>query len=115
MAFEAHLMRYAPSIVAGRARADDTLVKAMCDGLSGTCRAEIAQVRLAGLAHSYREAGLGPRGYIAIHAALMDMIVEYITDTPDAEEAWAEVIGTILASMVAEAYGPRRVAMTLAA
>ncbi len=119
MAFEAHLARYAPALCSGtapsRASESDALVEAICAGLSGACTAEVAQARLAGLAHSYRNAGLDPRGYIAIHAALMDMISEHVSDVPDAENAWAEIVGTILASMVAEAYGPRRAVMPLAA
>lgn len=119
MAFEAHLLRHEPTWTghrsAGRAAQGNALVEAICAGLSGKCRAETAQARLASLAHSFRESGLGPRSYIAINAALMDMIVEHVSDAPGAEEAWAEVIGTILAAMVAEAHGPRRVAMPLAA
>lgn len=119
VAFSAHLLRYAPSMTAGLAAGRkghaDALVMAICEGLSGACQAEVAQARLASLAHSFRDAGLGPRGYIAIHAALMDMVAEHIAEVPEAEEPWAEVIGTILSSMVSEAYGPRRVAMPLAA
>ncbi len=115
LSFESHLARNAPAMTMLRPRQRDALVAAMFAGLSGACPAETAQSRLAALAHSFRDAGLGPRDYIAIHAALMDMIADHVNAVPGAEAAWADVIGTILASMVAEAHGPRRTVMPLAA
>lgn len=67
------------------------------------------------LAHDLRGHGVTPRDYIALHAALMDAIGAQFGPESEMEAAWAEVIGAILAHMLADAHGPRRSTLSLAA
>ncbi len=67
------------------------------------------------LAHDLRGQGVTPRDYVALHAALMAAIADQFGHGTEMEAAWAEVICAILAHMLADAHGPRRSALSLAA
>lgn len=112
MAFEMHLARYAPTLARGLPLSPVALladVIALIDVPAAMLR------QLAPLAHTLRAMGLTPRAYMALHAALMDMVSEHLGHDLELEEAWSDVIGRILATMLAEAHGPRCHAMPLAA
>lgn len=112
MAFRMHLSRYAPTL---GARLPNSPVPMLADAIGAIDCPHTLRDRVTGHAHSLRAAGMSPRGYMALHAALMDMISEHLGGAIEIEDAWAEVIGTILSTMLAEAHGPRVHAMPLAA
>ncbi|MEJ6394005.1 globin domain-containing protein [Gymnodinialimonas sp. 2305UL16-5] len=64
---------------------------------------------LVDLAQKARSVGLTPRGYMAIHAALSDMVSGDIARNADAaaEAAWGDAIDLILHTMLRAAHGPR--------
>lgn len=69
---------------------------------------EAMQPILADLAMSYRDAGLTPRGYVAIHAALSEMVSDDIGACDEAaQDAWGDAIDLILWIMLHSAHGPR--------
>lgn len=112
MAFEMHLSRYAPMSGSGMQVAP---VKMLSDAIAVIDTPNALHATLTSLAHNLRADGMSPRGYMAVHAALMDMVTEHLGGSVELEDAWAEVIGMILSTMIAEAYGPRSHAMPLAA
>ncbi|GAB5448239.1 globin domain-containing protein [Gymnodinialimonas sp.] len=112
MAFEMHLARYAPAL-ARRMPLSPVALLADAVALIDTPAALLRHV--APLAHTLRAHAMSPRGYMALHAALMDMVSEHLGHDHQLEEAWSDVIGLILATMLAEAHGPRIKAMPLAA
>lgn len=119
MAFHSHLSRYAPALglgfMAHSAGQAGPLVAVLTNLIAVIDTPNVARIQLSGFARQLRSAGMSPRGYMAVHAALMDVVVEHIGDAPEVEDAWAEVIGAILAMMLAVAHGPRSHVLPLAA
>lgn len=112
MAFRLHLDRYAPAMGNGLALSP---VEMLNGAIAVITHPQALRAQVTGLAHVLRAAGLSPRGYMALHAALMDMVAEHLGGDLEVEEAWSDVIGTILSTMLTEAHGARIPAMPLAA
>lgn len=112
MAFRMHLARYAPAL---SRRTTFSPVALLADAVATLASPEALRSKVSPLAHNLRAAGMSPRGYMALHAALMDMVCEHLAYDLELEEAYSDVIGTILATMLADAHGPRSHAMPLAA
>lgn len=112
MAFRMHLSRYAPTL--GK-RLPGSPVQMLTDAIAVIGSPQALHMQVTSLAHNLRASGMSPRGYMAIHAALMDMVSEHLGGATEVEDAWADVIGMILTSMMAQAHGPRSHAMPLAA
>ncbi|UWQ96631.1 hypothetical protein K3728_05205 [Rhodobacteraceae bacterium M385] len=112
MAFRMHLARYAPAMGQRLPVCPATMLTNAVAVINhpGALRALVG-----GLAHELRASGMSPRGYMAIHAALMDTVCEHLSHNLELEEAYSDVIGTVLATMLAEAHGPRSHTMPLAA
>lgn len=66
---------------------------------------------LSALASDLRAKGMSPRGYMALHASLSDMVAHHAS----AQAAWDAAIDLILGTMMQEAHGPRSHALPLAA
>ncbi|MBY4893193.1 hypothetical protein KUL25_10490 [Rhodobacteraceae bacterium N5(2021)] len=112
MAFEMHLARYAPAMARGVSLSP---VDLLADAVALIDVPGAMSRQLAPLACTLRSAGMSPRGYMALHAALMDMVTGHLGGDEALEEAYSDVIGLILATMLAEAHGPRVQIMPLAA
>lgn len=116
MAFRMHLTRYAPAMVMGRSVLLMTSpVALLADAIALIETSDAMERRVSPLAHFMRDAGLSPRGYMALHAALMDMVAEHLGGDLELEEAYSDVIGLILSTMLTNAHGTRSRAMPLAA
>lgn len=116
MAFRMHLTRYAPSMAMSRSALLMTSPMALlADAVSLIDAPAALEHRVSPLAQSMRDAGVSPRGYMALHAALMDMVSEHLGGDLELEEAYADVIGLILSTMLKDAHGTRTQAMPLAA
>lgn len=112
MACRMHLARYAPALAN---RLPLSPVPLLSDAIAVIDAPAALTQRLSPLAHLLRAHGMSPRGYMALHAALMDMVTEHLAGDLEVEEAWSDVIGTILSAMVAEAHGPSLSAFEMAA
>lgn len=112
MAFRMHLSRYAPAMARDVPLSP---VPLLSEAITVIDAPNALLDTVAPLAHTLRALGMSPRGYMALHAALMDMVSEHLGADVEVEEAWSDVIGLILATMLAETHGTRTHAMPLAA
>ncbi|ABD56316.1 hypothetical protein [Jannaschia sp. CCS1] len=112
MAFRMHLARYAPTLTRS---APFSPVALLSDAIAVIDAPDALLARVAPLAHTLRALGMSPRGYMALHAALMDMVSGHLAGDLEVEEAYSDVIGQILATMLAEAHSPRARAIPLVA
>lgn len=112
MAFRMGLCRYAPAL---NPALEGGPVAMLTDAIAAIDRPSELQKCLSGVAYDLRAAGMSPRGYMALHAALLDMACAQLGGNSELEEAWGGVIGVILATMLAMAHGPRSHVMPLAA
>lgn len=112
MVFEMHLARYAPALPGMKALSPVAL---LAEAVALIDRPDALLREVAPLAYALRSGGMAPRGYMAIHAAMMDMVSGHLGGDLELEEAYSDAIGTILALMLAEAHGPRCHVMPLAA
>ncbi len=116
LVFASSLNTYAPALVAGDAK---TLVRMVLDTLLAAApaagRPDLTREVLVGLALHLRGVGMAPRGYIAIHAAFLDMVADRLGSDAALIKAWEQAVGTMLATMMAAAHGPRSHTMPLAA
>ncbi len=120
--FCCHLFRYAPTL-----RADWSLtamsrsrriIETVLEAAALIETPDRARMTVSLLAHDLRGYGLGPRDYVALHAAMMDMLADTLTHGTEIEAAVADALGAVLALMLADAHGPRaraRTTMPLAA
>lgn len=116
MAFRLHLMRVAPALAVQVTDQFASPVALLAGAIARIDSADDLRDHVQPLAHQLRAMGLSPRGYVALHAALMDMVIDHIpNDAADVEDAWADMIGAILSTMLVEAYGPHQHSMPLAA
>lgn len=115
MAFDLHLSRYAPALGYVLKRCSVAPVSLLSNAIAAIESSDGLRVQVSNVAYHLRSAGMSPRGYMAVHAALMDMVAEHLGGASEIEDAWAEVIGMILTTMLSDAYGPRSHAMPLAA
>ncbi|MEJ6389632.1 hypothetical protein [Gymnodinialimonas ulvae] len=76
---------------------------------------EILRDTLGPLADQLRDHGLAPRGYIALRAAFLSTIARCLGPDPALLGAWDAAIGTMLATMMTAAHGPRAHTTPLAA
>ncbi|MEX3014358.1 hypothetical protein [Gymnodinialimonas hymeniacidonis] len=114
LVFASRLAHYAPALASS-----DMLVRTVFASLTAAApaadRPDLSREVLVGLALHLRDAGMAPRGYIAIHAAFLDAVADRLGTDPALTSAWETATGTMLATMMAAAHGPRSHTTPLAA
>lgn len=118
LALTSRLRHHAPA--PAKAPRFDALVCAVFDTLTAAApaaldRPELARDVLVTLALHLRDHGMAPRGYIALHAAFLDMVEDRLGTDPVVTSAWERATGSMLATMMAAAHGPRSHTTPLAA
>ncbi len=114
LVFSSRLAHYTPTLATS-----DELLRTVFATLTAAApaadRPDLTRDILVGLALHLRDAGMAPRGYIAIHAAFLDTVADRLGCTPALTSAWENATGAMLATMMAAAHGPRSHTTPLAA